>query len=152
MERYLASLASGDPATDPRSGAALHVALGAALVARVARAGSGEHAAQADAVRATALALPPGDSVRLIALAERTLGIAEAVRPSAARSVVPGIAAAAEALRAAVGAARVGVEADLAGVADPAVRAELLAALEPVDDIVLRAAKLTAVVREQSLR
>ncbi|GLZ48808.1 hypothetical protein Acsp06_49930 [Actinomycetospora sp. NBRC 106375] len=148
MEQFLASLASGDPESDPRAGAALHVALGAALVARVARAGAGDRATEADAVRVEALAgASPG---RVIELADRTLRLAEAVRPAAPRAAVPRIAAAAEALRAAVGTARVDVEADL--VTDPAVRAELLAAIEPVDDLVLRAAKLTAVVREQSLR
>ncbi|MHC1559330.1 hypothetical protein ACR9E3_10255 [Actinomycetospora sp. C-140] len=150
MEQFLASLASGDPESDPRAGAALHVALGAALVARVARAGSGERAAEADALRAEALA--GAGPMQLLALADRTLGLAEAVRSTAPRAAVAGIAAAAEALRAAVGTARVDVEADLAGVTGPGVRAEMLVAIEPVDDLVLRAAKLTAVVREQAFR
>jgi len=41
---------------------------------------------------------------------------------------------------------------DLVGITDPGERERLLTAIEPVDDLVLRAAKLTAVVREQILR
>jgi formiminotetrahydrofolate cyclodeaminase len=90
--------------------------------------------------------------VQVIEVAERVLTVAETLRPTGDRTSACELAAAAEALRAAVGAGRVEVEVDLVGIADPAVREELLLALDPVDDVVLRAAKLTAGVREQLLR
>jgi hypothetical protein len=140
------------------SPAARHVALGAALAGAVA--GRPEHADVADELQGAALRLAGGGhdadpatvartAVRVIGLAGRALDLAEAVRPSGPRAVLGRVAAAAEALRAAVGTARVDVEVALAEIADPAVREELLTAIEPVDDVVLRAAKLTALVREQ---
>jgi len=170
VEQLLESLASSDAGPGGRAGvrqAGLHAALGAALVARVASA-RGASAPTADDLRVTALRLadqgPEGEdaaesarrAVRVIEVAERALGLLETVRPlggrTTARAVLTDVAAAAEALRAAVGTARVDLEVDLAAVTDPAVREELLLALDPVDDVVLRAAKVTAVVREQILR
>lgn len=88
----------------------------------------------------------------VIDVADRALAVAEALRTVADSTVLGGIAAAAEALRAAVGTARVEVELTLAGIAEPSAREELLDALDPVDDLVLRAAKVTAAVREQIVR
>lgn len=178
VEDLLESLASPGAGPGGRVGAALHAALGAALVARVARSGGGRAggdaaggadqrtrtARAADALRDAALRLAGdqgGDSgtadtarraVQVIEVAERVLTMAETLRPAGDRTSVCDLAAAAEALRAAVGAGRVEVEVDLVAIADPAVREELLVALDPVDDVVLRAAKLTAGVREQLLR
>jgi len=173
VEHFLQSLASRSPGPGGRVGAALHAAQGAALVAKAARHGEaavrGEHEADvlartrdgADALRESALRLavdedpppgPGGTSLQVIGLAERVLGLVEALRPLAHRSAAVDLAAAAEAVRAAAGTARVDVEVDLVGVAEPAERERLLAAIEPVDDLVLRAAKITAFVREQILR
>jgi formiminotetrahydrofolate cyclodeaminase len=165
VEHFLESLAARSPAPGGRTGAALHAAQGAALVAKVARdSGVVSSPEQADALRETALTLAAGDaegtgpagpgrfSVEVIAVAEQVLTLAEAIRPVARRTAVADLAAAAEAVRAAAGTARVDVEVDLVGITDPAARERLLTAIEPVDDLVLRAAKLTAVVREQILR
>jgi methenyltetrahydrofolate cyclohydrolase len=178
VEDLLESLASPGAGPGGRVGGALHAALGAALVARVARSGGGRAgggtasgadprtrtAQAADAHREVVLRLADdhgGDSgtadtarraVQVIEVAERVLTVAETLRPTGDRTSACELAAAAEALRAAVGAGRVEVEVDLVGIADPAVREELLLALDPVDDVVLRAAKLTAGVREQLLR
>jgi methenyltetrahydrofolate cyclohydrolase len=175
VEHFLESLASPSPGPGGRAGAALHAAHGAALIAKAARdaepavpAEHAEHVAalartrdDADALRATALRLvvhdgaspgPGGSSVQVIDLADRLLGLVEALRPLAPRTAAVDLAAAAEAVRAAAGTARVDVEVDLAGVADPGERERLLTTIEPVDDLVLRAAKITAFVRERILR
>lgn len=143
----------------------MHAAQGAALVAKVARdSGVVSSPERADELRETALTLAAGDaegtgpagpgrfSTEVIAVAAQILTLAEAIRPVARRTAVADLAAAAEAVRAAAGTARVDVEVDLVGTTDPAARERLLTAIEPVDDLVLRAAKLTAVVREQILR
>jgi formiminotetrahydrofolate cyclodeaminase len=147
-----------EPMTSP---APRHLALGAALAGTVAGtvAGRPEHADLAAELRDAALRLADRadadpvavarTAVQVIGLAGRALDLAETVRPPGPRPALGRVAAAAEALRAAVGTARVDVEVALADIADPAVREELLTAIDPVDDVVLRAAKLTALVREQ---
>ncbi|MFC5140430.1 hypothetical protein ACFPK1_19485 [Actinomycetospora rhizophila] len=164
VDQVLESLASSGPGG--RGAAALHAAVGVALLARAAPPGGGAVADAAAALRAAAQRLAtesPGPdpvdgaraAVRVIEVAERGLDLAETLRtgPDARqRATAVDVAAASEALRAAVGTARVEIEVDLAGIAEPAVREELLLAVDPVDDVVLRAAKLTAVVREQLLR
>jgi methenyltetrahydrofolate cyclohydrolase len=106
----------------------------------------------AEVRRAEALLAAGRLAVRVIGVTEQVLGLAEALRPVGGRAAAPGIAAAAEALRAAAGTARVNVEVALTGITDPVVREELLDAVEHVDDLVLRAAKVTAAVREQIVR
>jgi methenyltetrahydrofolate cyclohydrolase len=90
--------------------------------------------------------------VRLIEVADAILRLAERLRAIGNRTVITDVAAAAESLRAAVGTARVIVESALVGIVEPAAREELLTAIDPVDDIVLRAAKTTAAIRELALR
>lgn len=201
IEDYLTSLAARVESPGGGSGAALHAAQAAALIAAVARYSDGERFAghaetismaceQAEQLREAALALAAGDDqasdavamahalpgadedehrrrsaalaqaslragrvpVRLIEISERILRLAETLRSIGNRSMISDVAAAAEAVRAAVGTARVLVERNLLGITDPADREELLSAIDPVDDIVLRAAKITAVIREQMLR
>jgi len=165
VEHFLESLAARSPAPGGRVGAALQAAQGAALVAKVARdSGVESSPADADALRETALRLaadeargagPAGPgrfSAEVIAVAERVLTLAETIRPVARRTAVADLAAAAEAVRAAAGTARVHVEVDLVGIVGPAERERVLTSIESVDDLVLRAAKITAVVREQILR
>lgn len=145
------------------SAAARHAATGAAFVVRAVGPNGGRTAEIADDLRGAARRLAaegPGvdavagarAAVRVIDVAERLLGLAETLRPGDRGVGAADVAAAAEALRAAVGTARVEVEVHLGGIADPVVREELLLAIDPVDDVVLRAAKLTAVVREHLLR
>lgn len=162
VDQVLESVASAG--SGPGGAAALHTALGVAFVARAVGPNGGRTAEIADDLRGAALRLAAegsgsgdvGDgvagaraAVRVLEVAERALGLAETLRPGDRGVGAADVAAAAEALRAAVGTARVEVEVHLAAVTDPAVREELLLAIDPVDDVVLRAAKLTAVVREQ---
>ncbi|GAA4828768.1 hypothetical protein GCM10023201_15150 [Actinomycetospora corticicola] len=126
----------------------------AAGVAAVPRPDDGGHedADDAELRRAEALLAAGRLAVRVIGVTEQVLTLAEVLRPVGGRPAAPGIAAAAEVLRAAAGTARVNVEVALTGITDPAVREELLDAVEHVDDLVLRAAKVTAAVREQIVR
>jgi methenyltetrahydrofolate cyclohydrolase len=155
VEHFLESLAARSPAPGGRAGSALHAAQGAALVGKVARdSGVVSSPEDADALRETALRLAADAgsarfSMQVIDVAEQVLTLAETLRPVARGPAGADLAAAAEAVRAAAGTARVDVEADLVAIADPAERERLLTAIEPVDDLVLRAAKVTAVVREQ---
>ncbi|WP_433502534.1 cyclodeaminase/cyclohydrolase family protein [Pseudonocardia halophobica] len=89
---------------------------------------------------------------QVVALAERILGLAERLLPVGNPNVVSDVAAAADAARAAASTARVNVEINLAGITDAAARTELTAALGGVDDLLTRADKVTAAVREQILR
>lgn len=155
--RLLDPFASWSPG---RSAAALHAALGAALLARAARDEGTRAGETAHDLREVALGLAGDESsgsdpaararaaVRAIEVARRALDLAETLRPVRERAAGVDVAAAAEALRAAVGTARVEVEVALLDIPEPTVREELLLAIDPVDDLVVRAAKVTAGVRE----
>ena len=132
VEHFLESLAARSPAPGGRAGAALHAAQGAALVAKVARdSGVVSSPERADELRETALPWPPatprapgprdrdGSPRRSSPSPTQVLTLAEAIRPVARRTAVADLAAAAEAVRAAAGTARVDVEVDLVGITDP---------------------------------
>ncbi|GAA4714670.1 hypothetical protein GCM10023215_67340 [Pseudonocardia yuanmonensis] len=89
---------------------------------------------------------------QVVALADRIIGLTEWLRPIGNPNVVSDVAAAADAARAAASTARVNVEINLVGITDADARAELAAALTGVDDLLLRADKVTAAVREQIIR
>ncbi|MCD2188161.1 MULTISPECIES: cyclodeaminase/cyclohydrolase family protein [Actinomycetospora] len=161
VEGFLEDLATRAPAAGGGAAAALHAAHGAALVALAARLGAGEGPDEvaatvrrrADELRGSALELvDAADPVRVVTLVGQVLALAETLRPVARRAVLGDVAAAAEVLRAAAGTARVRIEAALPGVTDAAERADLLEVADHVDDLVLRAAKVTAAVREQLVR
>ncbi len=84
----------------------------------------------------------------VIRVADEILGLAEELEPIGNRNVITDVAAAADAARAAATTARVNVEVNLGGIADPAVVAELRAAVAGVDDLAARADKVTAGVRD----
>jgi len=88
----------------------------------------------------------------VIAVGEQVLGLAEQLLPIGNRNVISDVAAAAEAARAAATTARVNVEINLGGIKDPATWGELAAVADTVDDIVLRAEKVTAAVRDGLVR
>ena len=88
----------------------------------------------------------------VIAVAEQVIGLAEQLLPIGNRNVVSDVAAAAEAARAAATTARVNVEINLAGIKDPGTWGELAAVVDTVDDLVLRAEKVTAAVRDGLVR
>ena len=73
--------------------------------------------AAAIAAALVAAAAPPAE---LIAAASRLLEMAQTLQPIVNRSVPPDVAAAAEAIRAAIATSRTNLEANLAGITDPA--------------------------------
>lgn len=83
----------------------------------------------------------------VVPVAGQILSLAEQLRPIGNRNVIRDVPAA-EAARAAATTARLNVEVNLAGVKDPAAWGELAAVAGTVDDVVLRAEKVTAAVRD----
>ncbi|MGY1624988.1 cyclodeaminase/cyclohydrolase family protein [Geodermatophilus sp. SYSU D00965] len=110
-----------------------------------------EAAARSDAI-ATALVAAAHVPAIVVAVAEQVLDLAERLLPIGNRSVVSDVAAAAEAARAAATTARVNVEVNLGGIKDPTAWGELAAVVDTVDDLVLRAEKVTAAVRDGLVR
>jgi formiminotetrahydrofolate cyclodeaminase len=84
----------------------------------------------------------------VIDVAEQVLGLAERLLPIGNRNVISDVAAAAEAARAAATTARVNVEINLGGIKDAETWGQLAAVAGTVDDLVLRADKVTAAVRD----
>lgn len=111
------------------------------------RATDEEKAVRSQAI-ATALVSAGWVPARVVAVADRIVGLAEQLLPIGNRNVISDVAAAADAARAAATTARVNVEINLAGITDRAARADLTAAIATVDDIAARADKVTAAVRE----
>ncbi|WP_433218290.1 cyclodeaminase/cyclohydrolase family protein [Microtetraspora malaysiensis] len=108
---------------------------------------------EAKAARSAAIAAalieagrPPAE---VIGVARTIVELAEELLPIGNRNVITDIAAAAEAARAAAATARVNVEINLSGIKDDTARAELVAQAATVDDIALRADRVTAAVREE---
>ncbi len=110
-----------------------------------------ETAARSDAI-ARALVAAARVPAIVVAVAEQVLGLAEQLLPIGNRNVISDVAAAAEAARAAATTARVNVEINLGGITDPAIWGELAAVVDTVDDLVLRAEKVTAAVRDGLVR
>jgi formiminotetrahydrofolate cyclodeaminase len=90
-------------------------------------------------------ARPPAD---LLALSARVIGLAEDLLPSANRNLLSDLLAAAASVRAAAEISRVNIEANVPGVADQAVRGELIAAVGNTAGIIVRTDHLSAEVRE----
>ena len=111
-----------------------------------------EEAATRSAAIAKALLGAARVPAMVVTVAEQILRLAERLRPIGNRNVISDVAAAAEAARAAATTARVNVEVNLAGVKDPAAWGELAAVAGNVDDLVLRAEKITAAVRDGLVR
>jgi methenyltetrahydrofolate cyclohydrolase len=110
-----------------------------------------EAAARSEAI-AQALVAAAHVPAIVIAVAEQVLSLAEQLLPIGNRNVISDVAAAAEAARAAATTARVNVEINLGGIKDPVIWGELAAVVETVDDLVLRAEKVTAAVRDGLVR
>jgi formiminotetrahydrofolate cyclodeaminase len=110
-----------------------------------------QRAARSDAI-ADALAgasRPPAD---LMAAAVRLAGLAEDLLSVANRNVISDIAAAAAAIGAAATTARVNIEANLGGIKDTALVAELTATAELADSVTDRADRLVEAIREEISR
>jgi formiminotetrahydrofolate cyclodeaminase len=107
-----------------------------------------EKAARSEAI-AEALggaARPPAD---LMAAAVRLAGLAEDLLSVANRNVISDIAAAAAAIGAAAVTAQVNIEANLGGIKDPALVAELTSTAALADGVADRADRLITAVREE---
>jgi methenyltetrahydrofolate cyclohydrolase len=94
-------------------------------------------------------ARPPAD---LMAAAIRLAGLAEDLLPSANRNVISDLAAAAAAISAAATTARVNIEANLTGITDDGLRAELTDVAGLADGVTDRADRLITAVREEMAR
>ena len=114
--------------------------------------GTAEEAAARSAAIGRALVAAAQVPAIVVAVAEQVLGLAEQILPIGNRNVVSDVAAAAEAARAAATTGRVNVEVNLGGITDPATWGELAAVVDTVDDLVLRAEKVTAAVRDGLVR
>jgi formiminotetrahydrofolate cyclodeaminase len=94
-------------------------------------------------------ARPPADVIRLSLL---LVSLAEELLPTGNRNVITDVAAAAEAARAAAVTARVNVEVNLRGIKDPVIMTEFAATSAVTDDLVVRADRVVAAVREEIAR
>jgi formiminotetrahydrofolate cyclodeaminase len=94
-------------------------------------------------------AWPPAYVVRL---ARVLTEVAEELLPTGNRNVITDVAAAAEAARAAAVTARVNIEVNLRSIKDPALVAEFRATAAVTDEIVERADRVVAAVREEIAR
>jgi formiminotetrahydrofolate cyclodeaminase len=106
-------------------------------------------AQQSDRSAAIAAAMVTASSppAELIGIGGRLLELAETLRPIVNPTVAGDIAAAVEAIRAAVATSRVNVAANLTGVTDPEARTRLIAVAGAVDELEERVARVTAAVR-----
>ena len=88
----------------------------------------------------------------MVRLALLLVSLAEELRPAGNRNVITDVAAAAEAARAAAGTAQVNIEVNLRGLKNPAVLDELAVMAEVTDEVVTRADRVVAAVREEISR
>jgi formiminotetrahydrofolate cyclodeaminase len=91
-------------------------------------------------------ARPPAD---LMAASMRLVGLAEELLPVANKNVISDIAAAAAAISAAAVTAAVNIEANLSGITDAALRAELSATAALADGVADRASRVILAIREE---
>ena len=96
---------------------------------------------------AGALVTAAGPPAEVIAAAARLLELAQVLEPIVSRSIAPDVAAAAEAIRAAVATSRTNVEANLSGVTDPAARERLTRVITGVAALEAQAGQVIAAVR-----
>ncbi len=105
-----------------------------------------QRAARASAI-AAAMVTASSPPAELIGIGTRLVELAELLQPVVNRTVAGDVAAAVQAVRAAIATSRVNMEANLSGVTDPGARERLTAVLASVDDLERRADRLTAAVR-----
>jgi methenyltetrahydrofolate cyclohydrolase len=107
-----------------------------------------ERAARSAAV-SQALANAAWPPAQVISVAGMVVDLAEALVVIGNRNVLSDVAAAAESARAATATARVNVEINLAGISDEQTSLEMIAETDKADDIISRADRITAAVRDQ---
>jgi methenyltetrahydrofolate cyclohydrolase len=105
-----------------------------------------QRASRASAI-AAAMVTASSPPAELIGIGTRLVELAELLQPVVNRTVAGDVAAAVQAVRAAIVTSQVNVEANLAGVTDPGARERLTAVLAGVDDLLQRVQRLTAAVR-----
>jgi len=105
-----------------------------------------QRAARSAAISA-ALVTASGPGAEVIAAAARLLELAELLQPIVDRSIAPDVAAAVEAIRAAVGTSATNVAANLSGIADPTARDRLTATVAETHALEGRASQVIETVR-----
>lgn len=109
--------------------------------------------AEAQQTRSAAIAGASGGAARppadLMAASVRLVGLAEELLPAANKNVISDIAAAAAAISAAAVTAAVNIEANLPGIRDAALKAELTATAALAGGVSDRAGRLISAVREE---
>jgi len=115
---------------------------------RLPRSTEEEQAARSAAIgqALTNAAWPPA---QVISVAGMVVDLAEALVVIGNHNVISDVAAAAESARSAAATARVNVEVNLAGISDEQASLEMIAETGRADDIIARADRITATVREQ---
>lgn len=91
--------------------------------------------------------VPPAE---VIAASARLLGFAQTLQPMVSRSIAPDVAAAAEAIRAAIGTSRTNIEANLSGITDAAARDHLTSVVAGTAALEDRAAQLITAIRTRT--
>ncbi len=110
---------------------------------------TGEQKAARSAAISVALVAAAEPPAAVIGAASRLLGLAEELLPIGNRSVIADVAAAAEAIRAALATARVNVEVNVSGGTDDAARRRYAGSIAGVDALLARADLVTATVRAE---
>jgi formiminotetrahydrofolate cyclodeaminase len=105
-----------------------------------------QRASRASAVAAAMVTASSPPAV-LIGIGTRLVELAELLQPVVNRTVAGDVAAALQAVRAAVVTSQVNVEANLSGVTDPGARERLTAVLAGVGELERRSERLTAAIR-----
>lgn len=105
-----------------------------------------QRAARAAAI-AAALITAAGPPTEVITAAGRLLELAQTLQPIVNRSIAPDVAAAAEAIRAAIATSRINIEANLSGITDPAARDRLTGIITGTAALEAGAEQVTAAVR-----
>jgi formiminotetrahydrofolate cyclodeaminase len=108
---------------------------------------TGEQRATRASAVAAAMVTASSPPAALIGIGTRLVELAELLQPVVNRTVAGDVAAAVQAVRAAVATSQVNVEANLSGVTDPGARERLTAVLSGVADLERRAQRLTAAIR-----
>jgi formiminotetrahydrofolate cyclodeaminase len=111
-----------------------------------------EHITRRSEMIAAALVDAGRVPAEVIQVAEEVLTLTEELEPIGNPNVITDVAAAEDAARAAASTARVNVEVNLGGISDVTVGTELRAAITGVDDLAIRAEKVTAAVRDRLTR
>jgi len=96
---------------------------------------------------AAALITASGPAAEVITAAARLLDLAEMLQPLVNRSIAPDLAAAVEAISAAIGTSRTNVAANLSGITDPDARDRLTTAIAEAEALEARADQVIAAVR-----